>query len=93
MKGYPYQYDRLPGRGVGEVTMQATPQVTPQVEKLLLTCEGEMTKNQLMKALKVHQFFLEKNDQVSLCHLSAWLKFDKCFDHLAIHLIFHADHR
>ncbi len=38
---------------MGEVTPQATPQATPQVEKLLLTCEGEMTKNQLMKALNL----------------------------------------
>jgi ATP-dependent DNA helicase RecG len=45
------------GTPEGEATLQATPQVTlqatPQVKKLLLICEGEMTKKQLMSALNL----------------------------------------
>ena len=45
--------DELAGEVTPQVTPQATPQVTPQVRKLLLICDGDMTKKQLMNALNL----------------------------------------
>ncbi len=41
------------GEVVGEITPQVTPQATPQVEKLIMICEGDLSKKQLMEKLNL----------------------------------------
>ncbi len=41
----------VPSQVTPQATPQATPQVTPQVERLLLKCQGEMLRTELMELL------------------------------------------